>query len=216
MRLIVLAGVLMLMNLEFLYSQDSNEKTCKILRYVTDVKSVAEDAKELSVNMLFQLNSTHESGSFKFNIPSADKIRVVSYTVRVFDSNGELIYKDKKKRTSVNEFSSFNPRFIASKHLGHTLPLTVEWDFRLIVYKPNGEYRWPSICAGYQQIDEASLRLNFEEVDEFKFTSNIEANQAKDIKTGAMYYLWNIKKLTPDGGEFNNEKVVFPNITINF
>lgn len=193
----------------------ADASSCRIERYVTDIRRVDEDAKEISVNILFYVDISDESGVFELNVPSAEKLKITSYTVRVYDRAGALIQKEKVKKPSISDFSKFNPHFFASKHIGRGATLKVELDYKLLVIKPKGFYEWPAISSRGSSIDQASLRLNFEESNDFEFNSNIEAEQQKDINAGGFYYLWSIKKLTPNGGEFNGEKVIAPVVKIS-
>lgn len=188
---------------------------CRIERYVTDIRRVDEDAKEISVNILFYVDINEGQGVFELNVPSAEKLKITNYTVRVYDIGGSLIQKEKVKKPSISDFSKFNPRYFASKHIERGATLKVELDYKLLVIKPNGFYEWPAISSRSNSIDQTSLRLNFEESNDFEFNSNMEAEQQKDINTGGFYYLWSIKKLTPNGGEFNGANVSAPLVKIS-
>lgn len=208
--------------LQFSYGQpvQHNEEfaiasSCRIERYVTDIRRVGEDAKEISVNILFYLDNIDETGLFQLNVPSAEKLKITSYTVRVYDRKGDLIQKKKFKKPSISEFSKFNPGNFVLKQTESGTPLKVELDYKIIVVKPKGFYEWPAIIGEINSIDQTSLRLNFEDPDDFEFNTNIEVGQEKDIKTGGFYYLWSIKKLTSDGGEFNGAKVNAPLVKIS-
>ena len=207
--------------LQFSYSQPmqhneeiADARFCSIERYVTDIRRVDEDAKEISVNILFYVDISDELGVFELNVPSAEKLKITNYTVRVYDSEGSLIQKEKVKKPSISEFSKFNPRIFASKHIDRGSTLKVELDYKLLVIKPKGFYEWPAISNRSSSIDQTSLRLNFEESNDFEFNSNMEVEQEKDINTGGFYYLWSIKKLTPNGGEFNGTNVKTPLVKI--
>lgn len=207
--------------LQFSYSQPMQHSEeiadagfCRIERYVTDIRRVGEDAKEISVNVLFYVDYRDEQGLFVLNVPSAEKLKITSYTVRVYDKEGHLIQKGKVKKPSISEFSKFNPQIFASKHMDGGPPFKVELDYKLIVIKPKGFYEWPAISGVISSIDQTSLRLNFGEPDDFEFNSNMDVIQEKDINTGGFYYLWNIKKLTPNGGEFNGANLETPFVKI--
>lgn len=207
--------------LQFSYSQPIQHSEeiadagfCRIERYVTDIRRVDEDAKEISVNILFYVDINGQ-GVFELNVPSAEKVKITNYTVRVYDSEGSLIQKEKVKKPSISDFSKFDPRYFASKHTERGATLKVELDYKLLVIKPNGFYEWPAINSRSSSIDQTSLRLNFEESNDFEFNSNMEAEQQKDINTGGFYYLWSIKKLTPNGGEFNGANVTVPVVKIS-
>jgi len=206
--------------LQFSYSQPmhhgedvASTSYCNIERYVTDIRRIGDDAKEISVNILFYIDNREEQGSFMLNVPNAEKLKITSYTVRVYDRAGNLIQKKKIKKPNIAEFSKFNPQIFTS-NLGLEVPLKVELDYRLIAVKPNGFYEWPAISNG-NSIDHASLRLNFEESDDFEFNSNMDAEQEKDINTGGFFYLWSVKKLTTNGGEFNGAEVNAPLVKIS-
>ncbi|BDX38552.1 hypothetical protein CYCD_19070 [Tenuifilaceae bacterium CYCD] len=192
------------------------DSPCKIIRYITDIRNVDEDVKEISVNMLFQINESGESGNFRYMVPDAEKVLVTNYSVRIFDGNGELIYKNKRRKVALNELQSFNPRAAVSKYLDHPKPLNIEWDYKLVVYSPKGVFEWPSISGTYNLIDEASLRLSYENSEDFEFTTNIEVSSDKDLTLGNYYYLWSIKKLTKSSGEFNGMNVTSPYVRFVF
>lgn len=208
--------------LQFLYSQPvhrnadlANSSFCRIERYVTDIRRIDEDVKEISVNILFYVDISDDQELFQLSLPTAEKIKITSYTVRVYDGKGNLIQKEKVKKPSISEFSKFNPRNFALKHTEQGTPLRVELDYKLIVIKPVGFYEWPAVSCLNSIIDQTSLRLNFNEPDDFEFSSNMEVGQEKDIKTGGFFYLWSIKKLTPNGGEFNGANVTAPEVKIS-
>ncbi len=208
--------------LQFSYSQPIQHSEeiadagfCRIERYVTDIRRVDEDAKEISVNILFYVDISDEQGSFQLNVPIAEKVKITNYTVRVYDNEGSLIQKEKIKKPSISEFSKFNPQFFASKHTERGSTLKVELDYKLLVVKPKGFYEWPAVSIISSPIGQTSLRLNFEESNDFEFNSNMEAEQEKDINTGGFYYLWIIKKLTSNGGEFNGANVTAPVVKIS-
>lgn len=205
-----------LSNVAFSQIENRSQNTCKIIRYVTDIRNVAEDVKEISVNMLFQINESGESGDFKYMVPDAEKVLVANYSVRIFDGNGELIYKSKRRKVALNELQSFNSRAAVSKYFDHPKPLNIEWDYKLVVYSPKGAFEWPSISGKYNLIDEASLRLSYENSEDFEFTTNIEVSSDKDLTLGNYYYLWNIKKLTQSSGEFNGMNVTSPYVRFVF
>ncbi|HNV53307.1 MAG TPA: hypothetical protein PKM28_10480, partial [Tenuifilaceae bacterium] len=208
--------------LQFSYSQPmlhseeiADANFCRIERYVTDIRRVDEDAKEISVNILFYVDISDGQSVFELNVPSAEKLKITNYTVRVYDSEGSLIQKEKVKKPSISEFSKFNPRFFASKYTERGSTLKVELDYKLLVVKPKGFYEWPAVSIISSPIGQTSLRLNFEESNDFEFNSNMEAEQEKDINTGGFYYLWIIKKLTSNGGEFNGANVTAPVVKIS-
>ncbi|MGE0078832.1 MAG: hypothetical protein AB7S48_13315 [Bacteroidales bacterium] len=219
MKILMLFVVCMCSLMHFSFTQEVEQNAinaCSITRYITDIKNADKDVKEISVNMLFQINESNESGNFKFNLPDAEKILVTNYSVKIFDGDGNLISKDKHRKISISEFNDFNPKFIASKYLGYSKPLSIEWDYKLVVYSPKGELIWPSISGTYHQIDEVSLRLNFYNPDDFDYSSNMEVGEETDLNYGGSYYLWSIKKLTNSSGEFNGENIKSPYVRIIF
>lgn len=213
MRFVLTTFVVCLMfNLSFSQNQD----VCDVPRYVTDIRSVAENVKEMSVNLLFQITEDSELDTFKINIPNAEKVDVTSNSIKIYDGNGKLIFKEKHRKMSMPEFNSFSPKQFAARYANRVKPLSIEWDYRLVVYSPKGEFTWPSISGVYGQIGDVSLRLNFDSIEDFEYSTNIQVDKEKDFSNGNYYYLWNIKKLTSTSGEFNGENVQSPYVRINF
>lgn len=208
--------------IQFLYSQPLSQfgispdaSPCKIERYVTDVKRVGENAVEVSVNILFYIDYVDEQDIFPLIVPNAEKLKVTGCSVRLCDIQGVLVHKERIKRPTVSQLLKFNPRSFISKYVAESKPVNVELDYRLLVINPRGDYDWPAISSNVCSIDEALLRLNYENPDDFEFNSNMVGIQEDDIKTGGYYYLWRIKKLTPSGGEFNGVNISTPFVKIS-
>ncbi len=208
--------------IQFLYSQPFSQfgispdaSSCKIERYVTDIKRVGENAAEISVNILFYIDNPGEQGLFQLIVPNAEKLKVSGCSVRVYDVRGDLLHKERVKRQSVSQLSKFNPKIFASKYISQNKPVKVELDYRFLVIKPKGYYEWPAISSNVYSIDEALLRLTLLNPDDFEFNSNMVVAQVNDINTGGYYHLWSIKKLTPSGGEFNGVNISTPFVRIS-
>lgn len=192
----------------------SNAGQGRIVRYATDIKGVAENTKEILVNILFQINPEDSASNFTFILPDAVKVLVTNYSVKVYGVKGDVVYREKRKKLNSSELSGFNPYTFIQRF--SRAGLMVEWDFRIVVHNPRGTYRWPSISGAISRIDEASLRLMFDNAGSTKYETNMATDEEKDFSSGNFFYLWSLKKLTPAGGEFNGEYIVSPYVQLHF
>jgi hypothetical protein len=217
----ILASLSIILFFQLSYAQqdvgviaDNSYNHCRVERYVTDIRRVADNAEEIAVNILFYVTDGEEVGEFAFVTPVSDKITVGSCWIRVYDLQGELLQKQRIKKTPLEQIKKFNPKRFVSKFDLKNKAVKVELDFKLIAFNPEGSYAWPSINTSAEIIEEVSLRLNYDEADDFEFDSNLNVEQEKDVNTGGFYYLWSIKKLTHSGGEFNGVMVKSPYVKI--
>lgn len=198
---------------EQLVNKNVGSQLCSIERYVTDIRRVAEDAKELSINTLFCVRENDIVDLSYIAIPLAEKHKITSCLIRVYDRNGAMVHKEKLRKLTLAELYAFNLMGIASRYLSQGEPLRVELDFKVLVVKPDHFFVWPAITSMHTTIEDISLRLNFDNPEDFEFDTNIETDRV-NVSDGGYYFLWSLKKLTPNGGEFNGSYIKAPSVKI--
>lgn len=198
---------------EQLVNKNAGSRFCHIERYVTDIRRVAEDAKELSINVLFCVSDNDIVDLSTIAVPLAEKQQITSCLIRVYDRSGTLMHKEKLRKLTLKEFYTFNPMGIASRYLRQGEPLKIELDFKVLVVKPDKFFVWPAITNIHTTIEDISLRLNFDNPEDFEYETNMQTERV-NTSDGGYYYLWNLKKLTPDGGEFNGSYIKVPSVKI--
>ena len=117
--------------------------------------------------------------------------------------------KQKVRKSMYESVAEFMPVNMASEYLRRHQVVRVELDFRLILTNLQVPFTWPNV-EGAQFADNVSLRLMWSSPTLYTKTTNIDDGVTTGIYDGNEFLLWQIDKLTPQGGELAGKFVKSP------
>lgn len=184
-----------------------------VLRHASEVHFRADQKVEYALNVLFEVDSDSSLVRILDMVPRAESAKVISFQYKIMDPLGKVLLKQKVRKSMYESVSDFMPLNATTDYFMRNELLSVELDFRLLLSNLQVAYTWPSI-TDILVAQNVSLRLVWDNALLFTKTSNVDEFVERGFYDGSEFLLWQIKKLTPSGGEFSGGFVEKPKVEL--
>ncbi len=189
-----ICSILLLTTSSALWAQEKNyfQKSIEIGRYASELLVEDEVTSLMLANTTFTIDQVEVLPHITISLPQAQNLKVLVHKIRITDSKGNVIVKRNLAKDSKNKTMILTPGDINFKNQC-TYPLTVEWEFKVLLEQVQGEYVWPSISGNYTTINYSGLRVFSENEFRNRIQTNLEPSaKLIDQSTGLSGQVWEL------------------------
>lgn len=184
-----------------------------VLRHASEVHFRSDQKVEFALNVLLEVDNDSCMIRVLDMVPKADMAKVISFQYKIMDPSGKVLLKQKVRKSMYESVADFMPVNSTTDYFRRNDVLMVELDFRLLLTNLQAAYVWP-IIDGVPIAQDISLRLIWDNITLFTKNSNVDDYVERGFYDGREFLLWQIKKLTPSGGEFSSGFAKNPRIEL--
>lgn len=187
-------SILLLSTSNALWAQERNsfQKYIEISRYASEILVEDEATSLMLANTTLSIDHDGVLPHITINLPQAQNLKVLVHKVRITDSKGNVIVKRNLAKESKNKTMMLTPSDISFKNQC-TYPLTVEWEFKVLLEQVRGEYLWPSISGNFSRISFSGIRVFSENEFRNRIQTNLEPSaKLIDQSTGLSGQVWEL------------------------